>query len=152
MDRGRFRNRARELQACAEIVGKLTQMPDRASQKDFQQAAKLMESAAGDLEELITAQPAGCICRRICDNDYDYLDYAEGCLHHRQLYTMREALKVNYTKMESALKNEVRMKLVAAALSGTAGDTPADANRYAERAIAIADETIRRIAATAGAE
>jgi hypothetical protein len=33
MDRDLFRNRERELRTCAEIVGKLTQMPDRATQK-----------------------------------------------------------------------------------------------------------------------
>jgi len=153
MDRGRYRNRARELQACAELVGKLTQMPDRASQKDFQQAAKLMEGAASDLEELVTAQPAGCSCRRIRDDNYDYLDYHEGCLHHRQLYLMREALKADYAKMEKALKSEVRMKLVAAALTGTA--TPMDhrdlpiagIEPVVARAIAIADEAIRTITA-----
>ena len=62
----------------------------------------------------------------------------------------------DYAKMEKALKNEARMKLVAAALSGTAGLRPdAEAidqhgrNLYVENALEIADAAIRRITETA---
>lgn len=151
MDRNRLLERAKDLRACAELIGSLTQMPDRAAQKDFQRAGNLMEGAAGDLETLVRAQLPGCICHRIQGEDYDYLDYAEGCLHHRQLYTTRERLKADYAKMEEALKNEARMRLVTAALSGSTGHRdPRDtltqyAKNVVERAITIADETIRQI-------
>src|SRR5271163_864618 len=150
MERDRFRKRARELRTCAELVGTLTQMPDRATEKDFQQAADLMAGAANDLVALLEATPPGCICRRIEHDNYSYLDYAEGCLHHRQLYVMRESLKADYAKMEKALKNEARMKLVAAALSGTATlrdlrDPTAGAENVVERALVIADEVLRRV-------
>ncbi len=149
MDRDRFRKRATDLRNCADLVGRLTEIPDRATQKDFHQAANLMAGAANDLEELVKGSLPGCICRRIQDENYDYLNYAEGCRHHGQLYVMREGLKANYAKMESALKNEVRMKLVAAALAGTAGLSSGDdrdEDHLAKRAIAIADEAICRIA------
>ena len=128
-------------------------MPDRATEKDFRQAADLMRGAASDLEELVKATPTGCICRRIQDDNYSYLNYAEDCVHHRQYYALREQLKADYAKMEKALKNETRMKLVAAALTGSAAFTPEDdhagRNQHVERAIAIADDTIRRITETA---
>lgn len=154
-DRHRFSKRVRELNARAQIVEDLVRMPDRAAEQDFRQAADLMRGAARDLEELASATPTGCICRRIQDDNYDYLDYAEACLHHRQLYVLHENLKASYAKMERVLKNEARMKLVAAALSNTAvpldsRDTPTAAvGLIVERALAIADEAIRRITETA---
>ena len=151
MDRDRFRNRARELRAFADRMGPLAKMPDRVTAADLQLAADLAAKAADSLDELLKARPAGCNCRLIEDDNYSYLDYAESCLHHRQYYLLREQLKADYAKMERKLKNEVRMKLVAAALSGTA--TPMDhrdlpiagVEPVVERAIAIADEAIRRI-------
>lgn len=162
MDRDRFRNRARELRAFAERMTPLAKMPDRATGADLQLAADLTVKAADTLDELIKATPPGCECRHIKDDGYDYLDYAESCRHHRQYYLLREQLKADYAKMEKALKNEARMKLVAAALSGTAAsfnsrDTPQAqgagwtsitghaAEKVVERAIAIADETLRQI-------
>lgn len=148
MDRERFRKSAHDLKGCADLIRDLTRMPDRATEKDFQQAADLMARAADDITELIKAQLPGCICRRIQDDGYDYLDYAGNCRHHRDLYLHRESLKADYAKIERALKNETRMKLVAAALSGTAGrpsDPDLDDDDLVKRAIAIADEAIRRI-------
>ena len=152
-DRHRFSKRVRELNDSARLIEDLARMPDRATEKDFRQAANLMRGAAIDLEELATASPTGCICHRIENDNYSYLDYAEACVHHRQLYVLREKLKENYEKMEQALKNEARMKLVAAALSGTAGlpsdDDDLDDNDLVKRAISIADEAIRRLTESA---
>jgi hypothetical protein len=68
------------------------------------------------------------------------------------LHQLRESLKAEYTKMEKGLKNEARMRLVAAVLSGAAGlpnDVDAlDDEDLAKRAIAIADATIRQITIT----
>jgi len=147
-DRHRFNKRANELRDHTRLFEQLACVPERVTEKDLRQAADVMRGAAIDLDELIKATPTGCICHRIQDGTHDYLDYAEECLHHRQLYRLRESLKADYAKMEKALKNEPRMKFVAAALSGTAGHIPADSNRYVERALAIADEAIRRIAGT----
>jgi hypothetical protein len=148
VDRHRFSKRSRELIERAQIVEDLSRVPDRMTEKDFRLATDLMRGAASDLEELIKATPPGCICRRIENDNYSYLDYAEDCIHHRQYYCLREQLKADYAKMEKALKNEVRMKLVAAALSGTAvplkHDNPTP-DTVVLRALAIADETIRRI-------
>jgi hypothetical protein len=150
MDQDRFRTRARDLRAFADRMMPLAKMPDRATGDDLQLAANLAVKAADSLDELLKATPPGCICRRIEHDNYSYLDYAQSCRHHGQLYVMREALKTNYEKMERALKNEVRMKMVTAALTGTACLEPqsdaCDRNRYVERALEIADETIRRIA------
>lgn len=147
-DRHRFSRRARELRAFAERMVPLAKMPDRVTAADIQLAAALATKAASDLDELVSAKPTGCICRHVQDDNYSYLDYAEECLHHRQYYFLREKLKADYAKMEKALKNEVRMKLVAAALSGTAiipeEDAP-DREDMVKHAIKIADETIRRI-------
>ena len=152
MDRHRFGKRARELNDRAKIVEDLARMPDRATENDFRQASDLMRGAASDLDELVKATPPGCICRRIEHDNYSYLDYAEACVHHRQLYVLSEKLKADYAKMERALKDEARMKLVAAALAGTAGLEPQtnhQRNHYAERALLIADDVIRRITETA---
>jgi alkyl sulfatase BDS1-like metallo-beta-lactamase superfamily hydrolase len=151
MDCDRFRKRAHDLQNCAQLVKDLTRIPDRWTEKDFRWVTDLMTGAANDIEELIKATPTGCICRRIQDDNYDYLDYTEGCQHHRQLYMLRESLKANYEKMERALKNEVRMRLVEAALSGMAQLTSTSHNVTAlvTRAFAIADETLRQITAEA---
>jgi hypothetical protein len=128
----------------------LAKMTDRATGADLQLAADLATKAASDLDELVAATPPGCICRRVENENYSYLDYAEACLHHRQLYVLREQLKAGYVKMERALKNETRMKLVAAALSGAAGmpsdvDDHSDNTDLVKRAFTIADEAIRRI-------
>ena len=146
IDRDRFRKRAHNLQSCAQLIKDLTRVPDRATEKDFRQAADLMTDAANDIKELIKATPPGCICRRIQDNDYDYLDYEEGCQHHRQLYLIREGLKADYAKMERALKNETRMRILLAVLTGAAALPPAYAGSILiERAIALTDETLRQI-------
>jgi hypothetical protein len=157
MDRDRFRNRSRELRAFAERMAPLAKMPERATSADLQLAADLVVKGADSIDELVKARPSGCICRTIDRDDYSYLDYAEACLHHGGLFVRERDLKEGYAKMEKALKNEVRMKLVAAALSGAAvsidpsldpeqeEDLKADVETAVGRAIAIADETIRRI-------
>ncbi len=149
MDRERFRSRARELRAFAERMTPLAKMPDRATGADLQLAADLATKAADSLDELLKAKPPGCNCRLIEDDNYSYLDYAESCLHHRQYFFLREKLKADYAKMEKALKNEVRMKLVAAALSGSAGLEPKDLldhqDQLVQNAIMIADEVIRQL-------
>ena len=143
-DHHRFSRRAWELRAFADRMGPLAKMPDRVTSTDIQLAADLANKAASDLDELVRATPTGCTCRRIENDNYSYLDYAEGCLHHRQYYLLREQLKADYAKMEKVLKNKARMKLVAAALSGSA-TSAADLNHYVKQAVAIADETIRCI-------
>ena len=152
-DRHRFSRRASELRAFADQIEPLAKMPDRATGADIQFAADLAKKAANDLDELVKATPSGCICRRIQDDNYSYLDYAEACIHHRQYYLLREQLKESYAKMERALKNEARITLVAAALTGVAAFQPendhAGRDRHVERAITIADDTIRRITETA---
>jgi hypothetical protein len=154
MDRHRFSKRSRELTELARLVEGFARMPDGATEKDFRQAAALIRGASNDIDELVRTSPPGCICRSVRDENNEFLDYTEACLHHRQLYTLRESLKADYAKMERALKSEVRLKLVAAALSGTAGlhqvrDQPSDVDDFnedlAKRAIEIADATIRQI-------
>jgi hypothetical protein len=145
MDRDRYRQRARDLHGCAQLVKDLTKMPDRATEKDFRQAADLMTGAANDIDELIKSKPAGCICRRIEDDNYSYLDYAEGCLHHHELRRIREELKMSYAKMECALKDEVRMRLIVAALSSIGPDGFRDYNKSAHHVLDCADEVLRLI-------
>jgi hypothetical protein len=163
MDRHRFSNLARTLRAFAERMSPLMKMPERVTVADLQLAADLTTKAAEHLDELVEATPPGCVCRHIKDDGYDYLDYAESCRHHGRYYRLSEKLKADYAKMENALKNETRMKLVAAALAGTAAPMVTDAaapegwtsvtgpttSTLVERAIAIADEAIRRIAGAA---
>ena len=151
-DRHRFSRRATELRAFAERMIPLAKMPDRATGADLQLAADLANKAAADLDELASAAPTGCVCRRIENDNYSYLDYAEACIHHRQLYVLREKLKEDYAKMEKALKDEARMKLVGAALSGSAGMAPNDPRElstFAENVLEIADAVIRQITETA---
>lgn len=146
MDRHRFRDRSRELRAFAERMTPLAKMPDRVTGTDLQLAADLATKAADHLDELLEARLPGCICRQIDNDNYSYLDYTESCRHHSQLYTIRESLKADYKKAEKTLKNEVRMKLVASALTGAAMlPRTADVDHYTEKAIEIADEVIRRI-------
>jgi len=151
-DRHRFSRRAAELRTFAERVEPLAKMPERARGVDIQSAADLARKAADDLDELVKATPPGCICRRIENDNYSFLDYAEECVHHRQYYFLREKLKADYEKMEKLLKNEVRIRLVAAALSGTAlvrdGEIE-NPERHAIRALAVADAAIAKLTETA---
>ena len=147
-DRHRFSRRASELRRFADCIEPLAKMPERARGADIQTAADLAKKAADDLDELVKATPPGCICRRIENDNYSYLDYAEECVHHRQYYFLREKLKADYAKMEKDLKNEVRIRLVAAALSGTAAipeGAVENPERHAIRALAIADATITKL-------
>jgi len=66
------------------------------------------------------------------------------------LHALHEKLKADYKKMEKTLKDEARMKLVAAALSGTAGLSPIDhaPDHLAITAIDIANDVIRRLTET----
>ena len=146
MDRHRFSKRSRELNERAKKIEDLGKMPDRAVELDFRQAAEMMRGAATDLDDLVKAELPGCVCRRVDRDDYSYLDYSLECRHHHQLHYLGEKLKADYIKMEKALKNEVRVKLVAAALAGTAGTAPGD--RLVENAIAVADMAIRRLTET----
>lgn len=141
--RHRFDKRVDQLNEGAQLIEDLARMPDRATR----QAADLMRGAACDIVELVKAPLMGCVCQRIENDNYSYLDYVESCVHHRQLYALREKLKADYARMEKALKNEARMKIVAVALSGTAVDAR-DSVTVVVRAITIADETIRRLAET----
>lgn len=147
MDLDRFRTRERELRALAERVAPLEKMLDRVTAADLKLVTDLATKAADSFNELLKADPPGCTCRLIETDNYSYLDYAESCRHHRQYHRLREELKEGYARMEKALKNEVRLKLVAAALTGTASSitTQSDA-AVVERAFAIADEAIRQIA------
>ncbi len=148
MDRERFKNRSRELGLLATQLAKLSAIPERATTNDFRDAADLIRKAADDLDELLKAPLPGCTCRRVQDYDRDYLEYDETCQHHRALCLLHKRVTADYLKMERALKDEVRLRLVAAALSGSAAlpseDSPDD-DDIAKRAIAIADEAICRI-------
>lgn len=146
MDRDRFRSTARELRTFAEKMSSLAKMPDRVNADDVKLAAELTTKAAERIDELLHAELPGCICRRI-DND-NYLSYAESCVHHASLFALERDLKRGYAKMAMVLKEEVRLKLIAAALSGTASSysmSPPPGPPVVERAIAIADATIRQL-------
>jgi hypothetical protein len=145
IDRGRFTNRVRDLSALADRLTKLSALPERATADDFRSAAGQAREAANDLTELLKAQLPGCICRRIQDEGYDYLDYNERCPHHRQLYVLRETLKADYEKMEKKLKNAPRLQLVAAALTGAAATSGVDYDHDVKKALDIADEVLERL-------
>jgi hypothetical protein len=156
-DQHRFGRRANELRAFAERIAPLAKMPDRATGADLQLAAELANKAASDLDELVAATPPGCICRLIEDDNYSYLDYAEACRYHGQLYTLREDLKARHEKMVKALKNETRMRIVLAALTGAAlTNTSADKVEHDAKiagrvgnALDLADEVLKQITETA---
>ena len=145
----RFRTRARELRAFAARITPLANMPDRATGADLQLAVDLATKAADSLDALLNATPPGCLCHLIENDNYSYLDYAKDCRHHGQYFHLREKLKADFAKMEKALTNEVRMKLVTAALTGTAGVPGTMTNNGRDniviRALDLADETIRRL-------
>ena len=153
MDRHRFSRRAAELRAFAERMGPLAKMPDRATGADLQLAADLANKAADDLDELVKATPPGCICRRIENDNYSYFDYHEDCIHHRHYYHLSEKLKADYAKMEKALKDGPRMRVIlatltGAALSGMGSDevehqVKVESRVYSARA--LADEVVRRL-------
>ena len=137
--------RINELNDRAKLVEDLGRVPDRAKEKDFRDLAELLRKTASDIEELVDAKLPGCICRRIDHGDYSYLVYATECRHHHQLHFLTEKLKADYAKMEKTLKDETRLRLVAAALSSTAGFAVQDLPNIANNAIAIADATIVRL-------
>ena len=149
-----FRQRQHELNEHVQLFAKLSQMPERLTEKDLQRAIYLMSRAAEDLGRLMDARLPGCVCRRIEDENYSRLVYEKTCTHHSSLFHQEKALEEGYAKAEKALKDEARMKLVAAALSGAAGlcetTNDLDDEDLAKRAISIADETIRRITTEVG--
>jgi hypothetical protein len=151
MDRNRFQKRVRELGESAKLVENLTKMPDRTTEKDFRRIVDLLKGAAEDVEALLRADLPGCSCRRIDHDDYSYLDYSESCQHHARLFAREKAHKAHYEAAEKKLKDEVRMRLVASALSGTAGDLSSGVAAHGqievivENAIQIADRTIQAI-------
>lgn len=128
-------------------------MPQRVNAADIDQAATMARKAADNLDELLKATPPGCLCRTIDTDNYSYLDYAEACRHHGRLYLLEKDLEARHEKLVKALKNEARMKLVAAALSGAAAfpqeDDHIGRNAHIERALTIADDTIHRLTETA---
>ena len=150
MDRHRFSSRVRELKERAKLVEDLGRVPDRAKEKDFRDLADLLKKTASDIEELVDAKLPGCICRRIDHDDYSYLVYATECRHHHQLHVLTEKLKADYAKMEKTLKDDARMKLVAAALAGTASLSPLDHDpeQIMINAIGIANGVIYRLTGT----
>jgi|HubBroStandDraft_6_1064221.scaffolds.fasta_scaffold865195_1 hypothetical protein len=148
MDRSQARSRARDLRLCGEEFRKLMDMPDRAKANDFRVAAEAMLKAADSIDALLDDNLPGCVCRHIENDNYSYLDYAESCRHHGGLYRQIAELKKSYEKTEKKLKDEARMSLVRAALTGAAtatdgrlGPTP----RIVGNAISIADEAIHQI-------
>jgi hypothetical protein len=160
MDRDRFRTQARELRSFAEKMSPLAKMPDRVNADDVKLVAELATKAADSLDELLEGALPGCICRRIHNDNYSYLNYAESCVHHGSLFALEQRLKEDYAKMEKVLKNELRVRLVAAVLSGTAAPPQASVTSknwweepevgpsiggLVKRAIAIADTTIRQL-------
>jgi hypothetical protein len=146
-DLDRFRTLDGELRTFARQMAPLTKMPERATREDLQRAVDLTKKAADSLEELLKAPLPGCICRHIGHDSYNYLDYAESCRHHGQLYVLREHLQAEHAKRTKALTNEVRLKLIAAALSGAAtlDSSIVDYDRKVKLAIDIADEVIDRL-------
>lgn len=148
MVQDRFHKRAEDLRTCVELFSTMAQGPAHVFRKDFRQAADLMTGAAGDLEALIKTQPPDCLCRLVRDDNYDYLDYVESCLHHHQLYMTRVELQTHYTKMERALRDEVRMRLIVAALQSPTSYSHDPWGR-ARLAIELADEVLQQLAAEA---
>lgn len=146
MDREHFRDRVRALRAQADEVSCLTAIPDRVKPQDLKATEHLLRAAAYDIEQLVKARPTGCICRHIQDDNYDYFDYDAACLHHGQLYRIREGLKADYAKMEKALKNEARLRFATAVLSGTDWlQVHDDTGLGIKRALAIADGVLDHI-------
>jgi len=148
MDRDRFRTCARDLVKMADQLIKLSTMPDRATRHDFETAATLVSRAAKNLEDLLEAQLPGCICRRIVDDNYNYIDYAEACQHHGSLFRQVAAMKARYEKIEDDLKNEARMKILPAALAAAATAWPAAGSTdaaLAGAAFRLTDEVLRRL-------
>lgn len=148
MDRHRLRQRIDALNENAKSADDLAKVPDRILPTDLSNAAALMRGAALDMRELMEAKLPGCVCRRIDHDDYSYLVYSIDCRHHHQLHVLMEKLKTDYAKMEKALKDEARMKLVATALTGTTSLAMQDLSVFSRNAIAIADETIARLTET----
>lgn len=149
MDRDRFRTCASDLVKLSDQLLKLSGMPDRATRHDFEAAATLVSRAAKDLEDLLKVQLPGCICRRIQDDYYNYLEYAEACQHHGGLFHQHAATRAHYEKLENALKDEVRMRFITAALTGTASDQSTN-KHIVQNALDLADEALRRLVDKAG--
>jgi hypothetical protein len=146
LDLDRFRARARDLRKLSSQLSQLATLPDRVTKKDFEDVSKLMVRGADDLEALLEARLPGCLCRLIENDNYSYLDYNAACRHHSQLHAQEQQCKKHYADLERALKNEARMKLVAAVLTGAALVNEPDWERRVERAFDIADETLRQAA------
>lgn len=152
MDGYQARKHAEDLRSRAGELRKLARMPDRAKADDFKAAAEAMLQGADSISALLSANLPGCECRHVETDSYSRLDYVESCRHHGHLYRQIEELKKSYEKTEKKLKDEVRLSLVKAALTGASTLVgPADGPHtiIVKRAIAVADEAIRQITGAA---
>lgn len=149
MDRDRYRRRVRELGESTKLIESLAKVPDRATEKDFRLIIDQLRAAATDIEALLEADLPGCACRRVDRDDSYYLDYVESCRHHGHLFSRLASNKKHYEDAAQKLKDEVRGRLVASALSGAAGTVlvtmDAEVDDVVAIALRIADHAIQAI-------
>jgi hypothetical protein len=130
-----------ELKQHAAQLDKLAELPERATRNDIRNAAAALLDASNDIRKLLKYPLPGCPCRRITDENYDYLVYTDACQHHAHLKREEERIKAAYTKAEEKLKENLRTKFMAAALSEISSFSRS-ATETARRAREIADATI----------
>lgn len=116
-------------------------MPERITSKDIKDTAQALEDCAKDITYLLRTTPVGCPCPVIEGDNYSYVDYKDGCVHHGQFKRMLEENKRCYEEAERKLANTLRTQFAQAALTGAAySDKPHE--EVVRRAFRIADEAI----------
>jgi hypothetical protein len=147
------RARVHEIMQIAERFQILASMPDHVTRADIEQAVSALRDSALKISFLIEATPVGCTCPRTEREDRStFIDrYDPECRHHGRLHALEERGNKLYEDTRQKLKNEVRIQLVAAALTGLLSWRPSLTTEQrlmiVDVAIASADMTIEKLLA-----
>lgn len=133
-----------DLKTLANKLDKLAEMPERTTRDDLRSAARALTAVSNDVRKLLKHPLVGCPCRRIQDDNFDYLVYADECQHHRHLKHETERLKKAYADAQKKLEVTHHTEFMASALAGIAAFTEfeRDPAEVAERARALADACV----------
>lgn len=132
----------------ARAIEKLRDMPERTTRDELLAWASALRRASQHLEQLTRTRPHGCTCRYHEDDDRSWVTPDPQCPHHKHQIEERAALAKHYAKQHTKLTNEIRLRLVTAAITGLASKASVlSPDGIATEALQVADAVIAKIEA-----
>lgn len=136
----------REFVRVANAIEKLRDMPERTTRAELDAWSAALVRAARYLDELTRTRLHGCTCRYHEDDDRSWVTPDPACPHHKHQIEEQAALAKHYAKQQKKLTDEVRLRLVAAAITGLAGrPSVSSVDGLAAEALQVADAVIAKI-------